>query len=177
MRRAVRPFIREYKNRSSRSIPKEMIESASTATDRGSMASDSAAPVHQNAKSWATFDAAHAIFDAGEKHPAALRDESSPKMATGRILPCLLQQFNHADGQTEREKRTRKRVMHVKASAGSTPEKKRGAASDFPTLPKEGDGEMRRSSRPSFLEAKKRAQTEKLGPGQKWKRRLAIYAR
>ncbi len=123
-----RPFIREYRKRSSRPlIPKEMTESVSAVTDIELVDSDTSKPAQQRTKSGAGFDAAPAIFHVSEQH-----------VATGRVLPSLLHQINHTNSKTEKERRPRKREMEINASSATTPEKNQETASEISTLPVEG---------------------------------------
>ncbi len=110
MRKPVRPFIREYKSRPSRSlIPKDMIDSSSNAPVKRFEELDAANSIHRTVS-----EASHTRFrDAGE-HDGSLKVGSPPKAPTGRILPCLLEQSNHPDGQPEKVRRARRRVIEVR---------------------------------------------------------------
>jgi hypothetical protein len=187
MRKPVRSFIREYKNRSSRSvISREMIESLSELPERVS-AIEATKRVPQASSSKAAFDAANAIFQTSVSSDAPAKPE---KIETGRVLPCLRQDISLPEENVVNKGPARTRVARREATKAarprpdlskpiaSNPSTAEAASNIAPAL---GDSsvviEEIESHPKSRLARRKWARKKGLGPGQKWKRRLSIYAR
>jgi hypothetical protein len=187
MSKPVRSFIREYKNRSSRSvISREMIESLSEVPERVSVV-DATKRVPQTSSSKAAFDAANAIFRTSVSNAVPAKLEIAPKIETGRVLPCLRQDIsppvenavNKGPARTRggAAKATRPKLDRSKPIA-SNPRAAEAASNIAPALEESSvvikEIENHQKSR---LARRKWVRKKGLGPGQKWKRRLTIYAR
>jgi hypothetical protein len=188
MRKPIRSFIREYKGRSPRSIiSKEMIESVSDVPGRvGGV--DATTRIPQRSTSETAFDAANAIFRASGNDTVA-DSENAPKTETGRVLPCLRQDIGHSQENTGDEEPKRLRLARGAATKVARPKPVRvnaihqtkstaEAPSNIAPTPEVTSAieEAGREQKSRSL-GRKWAQKKELGPGQKWKRRLTIYAR
>jgi hypothetical protein len=186
MRKPVRSFIREYKNRSSRSvISREVIESLSEVPERVS-AIDATKRVPQTNSSKAAFDAANAIFRTSVSNAAPAKLEIAPKIETGRVLPCLRQdislpeesEVNNGPARTRggAAKAARPKPVRSKPIA-SNPRAAEAASNIAPALEDSSVAIEEIESHQKSRLARRWARKKGLGPGQKWKRRLTIYAR
>lgn len=186
MRKPVRSFIREYKNRSSRSvISREMIESVSEVPERVS-AIDATKRVPQTSSSKAAFDVANAIFRTSVSSDAPATPE---KIETGRVLPCLRRDISLPDENVINKGPARTRVTRRGAAKAARPKPDLSKPIAAPR-PAEATSniapalenssvvieEIERHPK-SRLARRKWTRKKGLGPGQKWKRRLSIYAR
>ncbi len=187
MRKPVRSFIREYKNRSSRSVvSREMIESVSEVPERVSIVNTTKCDP-QTSSSKVAFDAANAIFHKGFSNDTPAKLEIAPKIETGRVLPCLRQDISLPEECVVNKGPARTRGGVTKA-ARPKPDRSKPIASNPRTAetasniaPALEDGlvvnEEIESHQESRLARRKWARKKGLGPGQKWKRRLTIYVR
>jgi hypothetical protein len=190
MRKPVRSFIREYKSRSSRFIiSREMIEGVSGSPEKASVNIDSTKYFPQSSSSKAAFDAANAIFQASLSSDTPAKPEIASDIVTGRVLPCLHQDISHSD-----ETVADKGPARTRAAKGGAKEARPKPDRSKPIAPKPTTAEMTSDIAPTLengsavieeigshqksrLAGRKWPRKKELGPGQKWKRRLTIYAR
>jgi hypothetical protein len=191
MRKPVRSFIREYKSRSSRFIiSREMIESVSGSPEKASVNIDSAKYFPQSSSSKAAFDAANAIFQTSLSSDTPAKPEIASEIVTGRVLPCLRQDISHSDEAVADKgpARTRAAKGGATKAARSKPDRSKPIAqkpttaemaSDIAPTLENGSAVIEEigSHQKSRLAGRKWPRKKELGPGQKWKRRLTIYAR
>ena len=143
-----------------------------------------------NYSSKAAFDAANAIFQTRVNNDTPAKSEIAPKIETGRVLPCLRQDISHSEENVGNKGPARTRAARGAATKAACPKPGRSnpiapnpttaeMASDIaPTLEDRSAAiEEIGSHQKSRLARRKWARKKELGPGQKWKRRLTIYAR
>lgn len=189
MRKPVRSFIREYKNRSSRSvISREMIESLSEVPE-GVSVIDATKRVPQTSSSKAAFDAANAIFQTSASNDASAKPEIAPKIETGRVLPCLRQDINLPEENVVNKRPARTSVARGGAAKAarpkpdlskpiaSNPRAAEAASNIAPALEDSSVVIEEIESHQKSRLARRWTRKKGLCPGQKWKRRLTIYAR
>jgi hypothetical protein len=164
-----------------------MIESLSEVPERVSVI-DATKRVPQTSSSKAALDAANAIFQTSASSDASAKPEIAPKIETGRVLPCLRQDIilseedavNKGPARTRGARRGAAKAARPKPDPckpiASNPRTAEAASNIAPALEDSSVIEEIESHQKSRL-ARRWARKKGLGPGQKWKRRLTIYAR
>jgi hypothetical protein len=163
-----------------------MFGNISEAPKKVSVNIDSTKHPLQISSSKAAFDAANALFQTRVNNFAPAKSEIAPKIETGRVLPCLRQDISHSEENMADKGPARTRAARGGATKAACPKPGRSnpiapkpttaeMASDIAPTPEDRSAAIEEIGR--HQKRRKWARKKELGSGQKWKRRLTIYAR
>jgi hypothetical protein len=191
MRHAVRPFITEYKNRSSKSqasckwdVPEpEFTRPEAPSADVGAFSP----PERRHEDGYlSALQAADAIFDA---KPVATMVATPPSAPAGRILPCLIQEGRAAVPSANRSPKTTRQVPGASKAQKKLPAETSAAtpvhASEIaavavarPPIQLSAEASLDAGTRRERSGIQERwVRKAELKSGEKWKRRLHEAAR